>query len=459
MIWLDQFQDIRLYGSRTLALLIATLLIACDGESRPFEEAVEVQSLGLTGLQISRPFIEQSALFSETDDIVPDEEFLISEGQSVQLGLNSTTNSQLTATLSTEDRSWRSTNSAVVSVTDSGLITGGNDGEADILVSIGGLESAAFRVRVSDAALEVISAIHQVPDDNGTAADTLERCLPGEFFALGTFADGSVRPVYSSDVDYSVSEDTGVFIESTTRETVLINATMPGQAILSAQAASLAAASLPLNVLSTLFSIDVSPNPAGLDEGSQLDFTANGIYTNDEIAATDDPADTPLPVAGRTVNITENVQWLIAAGTEFASVSNGSGSEGRVTGLSDGVASLQASCGDVSSDVVLVNVNETDASDSTELSFDLDDNDGILLLAPGEQFQLEVARGSEFDEDESLSSNELVFAIENFGATDITVSSTGLITAGFGSGSATITVTLEDDDDVSGSLTVTVTIP
>ena len=120
---------------------------------------------------------------------------------------------------------------------------------------------------------------------------------------------------------------------------------------------------------------------------------------------------------------------------------------------------MQASCGDVSSDVVLVNVNETDASDSTELSFDLDDNDGILLLAPGEQFQLEVARGSEFDEDESLSSNELVFAIENFGATDITVSSTGLITAGFGSGSATITVTLEDDDDVSGSLTVTVTIP
>ena len=264
----------RVHGTRVLILLVAALVVTCDGESRPFEEAVEVQALDLASVAISRPFVEQQA------------DFVINPDQSAQLGLTGLTSTQAAVTISTNDRQWSSTNPAVVSVNDNGIITGRSDGVADILLTIGGIESGALPVTVRNQTLESIELIQPV------ASATLERCLPGEFFAVGRFVDAdqtqtqtqtqTLRPLFNAS--FSVDAASEAVVTATDRSTVTVNATSLNAVALTVAADGVDGFTGQLTVLNTLLSVAILPNPAAVDVDDTLALTATGTYTADEIA-------------------------------------------------------------------------------------------------------------------------------------------------------------------------------
>ena len=443
---LIRWRGSRTYSARALILLAAALVVTCDGESRPFEEAVEVQSLGLTSIAISRPFIEQQA------------DFVINPDQSAQLGASGTTAAQAAVTLTTNDRQWLSTNPAAVSVNDNGVITGRSDGSADILLTIGGIQAQALPVTVRNQTLEAIELIQPVD------SDTLERCLPGEFFAIGRFVDPdqnqtqtqTLRPLFNAT--FSADETSGAAVTATTRNTVLVNAVSLDAVALTAEAEGVAGLTGQLTVLNTLLSIAMLPNPAAVDTGDTLDFTATGTYTAEEIAPEEPIVGEPVPVppvGGREEDITENVVWEVISGTDNASVSNEIGSRGQVTGISAGTATLEASCGATAAEQS-VTINAVVSSSTDELSF----NEESQEIDVGEQLFLEVSLGSSFDEDDIIDNDDIQYSITNLGntATPISVTSFGVVTGNIPGGVARITATFVDEDDLDVVLEESITI-
>ena len=436
----------RIYRTRALILLVAALVVTCDGESRPFQEAVEVQSLELTSIAISRPFIEQQA------------DFVINPDQSAQLTVSGTTATQAAVSLSADDRRWLSTNPAAVSVNDNGVITGLSDGSADILLTIGGIESGALPVTVRNQTLEAIELIQPV------VGDTLERCLPGEFFAVGRFVDPdqnqtqtqTLRPLFNAT--FSTDEASGAVVTATDRSTVLVNATSLDAVALTAAAEGVAGFTGQLTVLNTLLSIAVLPSLAAVDVDDTLAFTATGTYTAEEIAPEEPIVGEPVPlppVGGREENITENVVWEVISGTDNASVSNESGSRGQLTGASAGTATLEASCGATAIEQS-VTINAVVSSSTDDLSF----NEESQEIDVGEQLFLEVSLGSSFDEDDVIDNDDIQYSITNLGntATPITVTSFGVVTGNIPGGIARITATFVDEDDLDVVLEESITI-
>ena len=436
----------RVHGARVLILLVAALVVTCDGDSRPFEEAVEVQELGLTSVAISRPFIEQQA------------DYVINPDQSAQLGLTGTTSTQATVTINTNDRQWSSTNPAVVSVNDNGVITGGSDGVADILLTIGGIESGALPVTVRNQTLESIELIQPV-----TSA-TLERCLPGEFFAVGRFVDAdqtqtqtqTLRPLFNAS--FSVDAASEAVVAATDRSTVTVNATSLNAVGLTVAAEGVVGFTGQLTVLNTLLSIAMLPSPAAVDVDDTLAFTATGTYTADEIAPEEPIVGEPVPlppVGGREENITENVVWEVISGTDNASVSNEIGSRGELTGSSAGTATLEASCGATAIEQS-VTINAVVSSSTDALAFNEDSQE----IDVGEQLFLEVSIGSSFDSGDALDNDDVLYTVTNLGntTTPISVTSQGVVTGLVGGGIARITATFFDDDDLDdeadGSITI-----
>ncbi|MFK7996341.1 MAG: hypothetical protein AB8B87_19535 [Granulosicoccus sp.] len=428
-------------------VVCASFLSACEGESRPFQESVEVQTLGLTGIQVVPPANSQTDVF-------------INSGQSIQLSLTGTTSTGTSVTLSPSDRTWRSSNSSVFTVNENGLLTGVGSvqGSAEASVSIGGVESSAFSVTVSDATLQSIQLID--------GSETLERCLPGAYFTVGLFSDGSQRTL--ADVQYELNEGASANLTDTLPTSTSINATTPGAITLTANAGEVGPLSLQITVQDTLQSLTISPNPAAVDENDTLDFTATGTYTgNNEADGDGVPAAPAAPGTAentRTENITANVDWEVSTGTAIASVDNTSANPGRLTGLSAGTATLLARCGsDDREDTVIVTVNEAD-DEADVLSFNIASGSDTLTLGLSQTQQLKVSRGSEFNLSEAFEDSEVEYTVEKIGNTNLDIDRNAILT-GFirplvQGASVRITAKVSDDDgDAEGSIIVRIEGP
>ena len=84
------------------------VLIGCRGDERPFEEAIEVQRLGLRTLTIERP--------EGAPERVPDgvaEDFSIGVGERLALSLNGQGSGSSAVEIDTGDRDWRVEDAAV----------------------------------------------------------------------------------------------------------------------------------------------------------------------------------------------------------------------------------------------------------------------------------------------------------------------------------------------------------
>jgi len=410
------------------SLFGAVVLSSCEGESRPFTEAVEVQSLGLTAIDVAA-----------TGNVL--ETITINSGQAVQMSITGIRGPDERVALSASNRQWQSSAPGQVRIDEDGVVVGVSDGEADITVSLGGLESAPLTVTVNNATLQALESIRGVA--------TLERCLPSEYFAVGRFSDASTRPVDA--VTFSLQTGSSAQLIPIDSSSASVNATTLDAVTLTATQGELAPLSVQLTTIDTLRSLELTPDLGVLNVDETIDFTATGTYSS--VAG---------GVGNRTENITASVAWSVLEGATFASVINSGANKGRVTGLGEGPALVQATCGTDVQAERRIDVRALETSESDVLSFEVPGGGDTLRVALGNQIALRVSRGTEFDSDDVITSG-LQFSFNNTGTTATPINE-GLLAEGIVSplvngGQVNITAFILDSNgqvEASGTITVQV---
>ncbi len=420
------------WTSRTVCVSsLCLLLSACDGDSRPFAEAVEVRVNNLNGIVVTPPANSVADIFLNVDQLL-------------QFSLDGLAANGARVPLESSERDWRVSDSSVATISSDGLLRAINDGIVDVSVNLGGLTSSLFRVTVDTQLLLSINAI------NGVAS--VERCRPQDYFATGIFADGSTRNLDGVSWTLPGSDLSDARVQANANGTATLTALNVSLLDLTA---TLGQATLGQSVVvsDTLRTLTVTPSPAGVDVGDTLAMVATGGYG---AAATGGP--TPPPVTTQVI-ISEQVDWSIVDtdGEAAATVSNTEGSRGQVTGVTAGTANVTASCG-LATDTRTIVVSDTSDPDSSDiLSFNvgspfnlsLDDLDG---------FSLRVSTGSSFATDNEIT-DEVTWSFSNL---ENTASPIGLVLTGVNAGLVTplrlgtATVTATDDDGASITITIEV---
>lgn len=315
------------------AALLSLLLSACDGDTRIFEESAEIGTLDLVGVAVVPPANSDAGLVLNRDE-------------QVQLGLVGVSNSGISFNLSTDERRWSTSDSSIVAINSDGVITGQNNGQATVSVSVSNLVSAQFGVTVNDASLISINSIE--------GQINLERCVPGEYFTTGLFDDQSVRVL--TNVSYSLQQTNTATLENTDQNTAILNATTAGAVTISALVGNLQPFERQLTVLDTLQALSVTPNPASLDVDEAIDFVATGTYVS---------------IGGIAIarDITDQIVWFVdeSGGGEARVDSVGDNNPGRLEAEEEGTVTLQAFCG----------AGVTDIGQSVNVTIDLDDEDDV----------------------------------------------------------------------------------
>jgi len=422
---------------KLLATLVASsgvaLMSACDGSSRAFEEAVEVGQLDIVSLGVTPP--EDSL-----------EEIFLNPGQTLQLGVEATNSSGSTISISGSDRRWLSTDPSVFSVNEDGLLTALSDGNAQAYLVLGGLPSRGFRVDVSKSTLTAIDASN-IQALNSTMSGSIERCVPTNYRALGTFADSSVRIL--NTVDWDIDDTENARERNIDASKVELIGENPTTLMLIAAVETEAGAvtgSLPVVIENTLTNLTVNEIP-GVVEGTSRNLEAFGTYS--DASGTAD---------AKFTNITKGVQWSVVDGDTIVSVSNEPATKGRVTALASGTAQVRAKCGEDETDIPITVNADTTPSNDNQIVFEGSGSTLVINRSQTPTFRLRVSTGTTYDEANDVTtsvtfniisnpdSNQQAFSIISSGE------NAGLITT-FRDGSAVVTATR---NGVTISLTVEV---
>jgi hypothetical protein len=418
------------------ALLGATLFLsACDGDSRPFSEAVEVRTLNLESIGVSTPV-----------NTLPD--IFLNINQSMQLGVLGNPGTDSETPLSANNRAWSVSDPAIASISQNGYLRALANGTVDVSVSIGGIDSIEFGLTVADATLSEINAISGVT--------TLERCLPQGYFATGTFSDDTSRNL--DNVSWAVNDPANArLFESSGTSTMLNAVSAIDQLTLTATTPGGQSLDQALIVSDNLQTIQIRPLSVSLDVDAVLNMSAFGNYslsTGETVGAS------------REQPITQNVDWSVVTGTNNLSINNVRGSKGLLTGLAVGDDNIiEAACG-TETFRALVDVDASGTS--TTLAFKI----GTLVII-GDQISLSRAAnlasipilastGSTYDIDNDVTST-VDFQIQD---------STSSVTAPFvidgngtatpslrftATGTVTLVATETTDNNAVGTITITVT--
>lgn len=414
------------------AALVALVLVGCEGDARPFEEAVEVRTENLTSIAVVPPAITVERL-------------VMNIGESVQFGVQGTTVAGPTLTLDASDRNWQVTNESAASINDDGLLVAKADGEVGVFLSIGGLVAEAYNLTVSDQPLTGIREIIGEP--------VVERCLPSDYQATGEYLDGSIRDLIGVNWTLSPTDTEIARALNNPDTTVTVTGLNTGAVTLTAELDGFSAP-LSIEVSNSLLSLEISPTSGSVEVDDVATFAAFGTYVE---ADTDADGNT----LQREENVTESVDWKIESGTTYASVSNIVGERGEVTGLEAGTATLSANCGNLPSSRISVVVSDSSDADSDGLSFLQGDSES--LVAGGSSILLRVSTGSVFDAENELEQDDLTWVLSLDDTSDPAISlqdedsgtNAGLITP-LAVGSATVRVT--DEDGSTASIRIEVTL-
>jgi len=390
------------------------VLIGCRGDERPFEEAIEVQRLGLRTLTIERP--------EGAPERVPDgvaEDFSIGVGERLALSLNGQGSGSSAVEIDTGDRDWRVEDAAVLGVSRDGVLTGRADGTTQLSVSIGGVRSEVLNVRVSGAELSSIASI------DGAAAP--DRCSASRYVAIGAFADGSSRLL--GDVDWTPGAGASLRkVESDDPATgaTRVVPTSVGELSLTASVGGVTA-TRQLQVPATLTELSLPSALQTLRIGATTQLSATATYTGEGTT--------------RNVDVTDGVDWSVSSG-DAVTVGNLAGTRGLVEAERAGDAVVQAACGDDISATARVGVSGSGSS-SERLS--IDRGDRLTLDAGGQSAQLRVSTGDDYDEGRDVT-DRATFSSDNVNVATVSVG--GLVTSGQIAGNAQILVRFDGASDV-----------
>lgn len=391
------------------AVLATIVLVACDGESDPFEEAVEIRELNIASLSVVGPTITVDKLY-------------LNIGESVDFTVQGTNTAAQTVELSAANRLWQVTEPEFATISDDGRLVATGNGDVGVYVTIGGLDSDVYQLTVSDANLSGISSI--------SGDESVDRCIPADYQATGEYDDGTIRDLTSVNWTLAAADEGFASIVSNPDITVTLTGLNDGGVTLTAEVDGISLA-YDVSISDTLSSIAITPDTATVAVGGTQSFVATGVYTE---AVTDEGVDT------NRVAITESVNWQVSD-SSLASVSNTQLSHGQLTGVAVGGLTLTASCGDLSASTpAIVTVEEGE----DELSFNLGtfyqlsaDSSGVFLrVSPGTSYSASDQLDND-DLDWELTTDDDADPIELEDDGD----NAGLIKPLLSSGQATITVT------------------
>ena len=253
------------------------------------------------------------------------------------------------------DVSWTSSNTAAATIgAQNGLAQGQAPGTAQITATLGNLASPAAALTTTSATLKSIA----VTPTSGSIAKSASQ----QFFALGTFSDGTQQDVTTTST-WS-SSNTGV--ASIGAGSGLARGLNSGTTQIRAALGAFASAPVTLTVTSaTLKSISVSPAGLTIAAGTSVPFSATGTYSD-----------------GTTQNVTSSVAWA----SSKTSVATINASSGLATGVAAGSTSITASQGGAGSPVAIaagsLNTN-TDSTPDLVVASQIN-NSVIVLLGNGD---------------------------------------------------------------------------
>ncbi len=238
-------------------------------------------------------------------------------------GISGTVQFRATANLSnggiqdvTASSTWSSLNPAVATVNAAGLARSVSAGTARIRASFGGFTDEAV-LTVTQATL---ISIDLTPTNPVVAA-----AVTFPFTAMASYTDGSVSNVTTGAV--WVSSNPSVL---TVTSTGMATARAPGSAIVSVTVNSITGSTTVTVNSATLTSITLSPPSDTIVVGTSQGFRASGRYSDNSV-----------------IDLTASANWTSNA-PAIASVSNAEGSQGIVTALSAGNATITAAVGNLS---------------------------------------------------------------------------------------------------------------
>jgi len=355
--------------SRLLALMLVlattTSITACDGDARPFEEAVEASLSDLASLSITVP----------TGDL---EDVVLNFGQRYNLNLVGRNDDGEVFEVSAGNRRWVVADPEIASIDNNGTVTGLSNGATTVQVFVADVESNIFPIVVSNFSLTAIQRI--------IGETALDPCVAASYVATGTFGDGTERSL--SSVVFTATPTDSTTIQTLSDNTNSLLATTPGVVSLTASVGDVSLTS-EITVNDSLTSLDITPSPASVTVGSTLQMVASGTYVNADVTSTRD--------------LTEAINWTIAnnSESESATISSTDGSRGLVSGENTGSATINAECGVTSSLTTLI--VSTTGSETSALNFNVDDP--LTLPRRGGQFSLKVSTGSGYDESNDVTSS------------------------------------------------------
>ena len=400
--------------------------VAIAGNHFPFQGAVFGRGEGSATITATQGGVSGTAALTVTPatlasiTITPPHPS-IANGTSLQLTATGTFSDRTTQNL-TASVSWTSSDpaNAVVSNAEGseGLVTGTGVGSARITATQGGVSGTAS-VTVTPATL---SSITIAPPNPAIAKGTTKQLT-----ATGTFTDGTTQDL-TSEVSWTSSDQTIAEIDNALRNQGLVSGIGIGTATISAREDGVTGTTAVTVTPAALTSIAITPPNPSLAKGTSLQLNASGAFTD-----------------GTVQDLTRFVSWVSSDAT-IAQVSGAEGSQGLVTGIGTGAATITASLNGISG------TTSVTVTPATLVSITITPPNPSIAKGTTQQLTATgtLTDGTTQDLTRSVSwtsSDETIALVDN------ALRNQGLVT-GIGRGSAMITAT---EGGVSGTTAVTVT--
>jgi len=234
----------------------------------------------------------------------------------------------------TADVTWASSNTAVATIgSGTGTALGQGSGTTQITATLGSIASAPATLTGTTATLESISL--------GAGTASIARNGTVQFFATGTFSDGSKQDVTSS----ASWSSTNTTVASVGIGSGLVRGLSVGSTQIKAVLGAISSAPATISVTSaTLKSISVTPAGLAIAAGTSVAYTATGTYTD-----------------GSVQDVSSSVAWA-SSKTSVATIGTG---DGVATGIAAGTTSITASQGGAGSPVAIAIGSLNTKTDST----------------------------------------------------------------------------------------------
>jgi uncharacterized protein YjdB len=223
----------------------------------------------------------------------------------------------------TDEVSWTSADSGIAQVSDTsptkGLVTGVHVGKTTISASFAGMTGSAT-VTVSDATLTSIT----ITPDPSIAKGTVVQLT-----ATGNFSDKTTQDL-TTQVSWTSSDEAIAQVSNVSGSQGLVTGLASGTASESATLNGIEGSTTVTVTAATLTSIVITPPDSSIAKGTTVQLTATGTFSD-----------------GTTQDLTTQASWT-SGNAAIAEVSSVAGSEGLLTGVGAGTATITATINTVS---------------------------------------------------------------------------------------------------------------